>query len=110
MKIEMLSPRFSATGQITAASLEIVQAQGFRSVINNRPDHESADQPTSAELAAAAAELGLAYLHIPVVSGALTLQNVEDLKAAYPTLETPILLFCLSGTRSTVLWNLAGRP
>lgn len=110
MQIEKLSPQFSATGQITAADLEIIKEQGFRSIVNNRPDGEAVNQPGSDELAAAAAILGLQYLYIPVASGALTLQNVQDLKAACSELEVPTLLFCRSGARSTVLWNLAGRP
>jgi sulfide:quinone oxidoreductase len=110
MRIEELSPRFAAAGQITAADLETIRARGFRSVVNNRPDGEVPGQPTSEEIAAAAADLGLQYLYIPVVSGALTLQNVEDFRAACPELEPPTLLFCRSGTRSTVLWNFAGRP
>lgn len=110
MKIEILSPRFAAAGQITAAEIEIAKARGFRSIVNNRPDGESPGQPTSGEIAAAAAALGLQYVHIPVVSGALTLQNVEDFRAVCPELEAPTLLFCRSGARSTVLWTLAGRP
>lgn len=110
MKIDQLSSRFAATGQITAADVETIRACGFRSIVNNRPDGEAPGQPDSNEIAVAAARSGLQYFYIPVVSGGLTLRNVQDFRAVCAELDSPTLLFCRSGTRSTVLWNLAGRP
>ena len=54
MKIAKLTPFLSVSPQIAEADLGALVAQGFRAVINNRPDGEAEDQPASAELAAAA--------------------------------------------------------
>ncbi len=105
LKITRLSSRFSVAGQITARDLSDIAAKGFRSIVNNRPDGEAAEQPRSDELAAAAAALGLNYVHVPVVSGKMTEIDVDDFNRACENLEGPILLFCRSGARCTTLWK-----
>ncbi len=108
MNLTQLSTGFSAAGQITTEDLKGLAAEGFKSVINNRPDGEGGpDQPKSDDLAAVAAGLGLAYIYIPVISGSITQQNVTDLRLACDGLEGPTLLFCRTGARSTLLWSLA---
>jgi uncharacterized protein (TIGR01244 family) len=108
MNVTKLSSRFSAAGQITADDLADIAAAGFKSIINNRPDGEGGpEQPLTGDLAAVAAALGLVYLYVPVVSGSITQQNVEEFEKACENLESPTLLFCRSGARSTMLLNLA---
>lgn len=107
LKITQLSSRFSVAGQITVDDLSVIAAKGFRNIINNRPDDEVAEQPRSADLAAAAADLGIEFMHIPVVSGSLTNKDVDDFEHACKNLEGRILLFCRSGARSTTLWKLS---
>ena len=96
---------FSTAPQISLDDVAEAAAQGFRTLINNRPDGEAPGQPTSAEMAAAAAAAGLAYHHIPVV-GAPTPQQVEATKAVLQDAAEPVLAFCRSGTRSIVTWSL----
>lgn len=107
MKITKLTPNISVGGQMTEPNLAEAAAAGFRSIINNRPDGEAADQPRSQELAAAAERLGLKYWHIPVVSGQLSEEQVEAFREAMSGAEKPALAFCRSGTRSATLWALA---
>ena len=109
MNIGQLSQRFFVTGQIKAQDLTEIAAQGFRNVINNRPDGEAPDQPKNDDLARVAAELGLNYIYVPVVSGQITRQNVDDFNRACDALEGKILLFCRTGARCTVLWQLSGQ-
>ena len=109
MNAMQLSERFSAAGQITPDDLNDVVEEGFKSVINNRPDGEGGpDQPKSDDLAVAAESLGLIYHYVPVISGSLTQQNVIEFQQACKDLEGPTLLFCRTGARSTMLWNLSG--
>lgn len=107
MKITQLTSRYFVTGQITRDDLGFIAEQGFKSVINNRPDYESAEQPKSDELAAAAADLGIEYSYVPVVSGQITEKNVGDFRVACDNLRGPVLIFCRTGARSTVLWKLS---
>ena len=48
MKIVQLTPSLSVSDQLEPQDLETVRAQGFKSLINNRPDGEAERQPTSA--------------------------------------------------------------
>ena len=52
--------RLSVSPQISAADIAQAKAQGFTTIINNRPDDEAPDQPSSAEIEAAAKAAGLA--------------------------------------------------
>ncbi|GGK41145.1 TIGR01244 family sulfur transferase [Salinarimonas ramus] len=102
--IRRLTPELSVAPQIAPDDLAAVKAAGFTTVINNRPDGESPDQPPSATMEAEAARVGLAYRHVPVVSGAMTMDDVAAFDAALSETDGPTLAFCRSGTRSATLW------
>lgn len=81
---------------------------GFRSIINNRPDHEGGPaQPTNASLEAAARAQGLAYAFLPVASSLQTPDEIARFGELIETLPKPILAFCRSGTRSGRLYRAA---
>ncbi|HEY0197416.1 MAG TPA: TIGR01244 family sulfur transferase [Rhodanobacter sp.] len=106
MQLKQLSSALCVAPQIRMDDLSTLAAQGFRSIVNNRPDGEAADQPDSASLAATADRLGLAYRHVPVISGRLQDSDVESFAHALAELPAPTLAFCRTGTRSTMLWAL----
>ena len=54
-----LSADVSAAPQLAPADLRDVAAAGFRSVVNNRPDHEAPGQPAHTEIEAEARAAGL---------------------------------------------------
>jgi len=93
-------------GQIDIVTLTALSEQGVMSFINNRPDNEGHMQPSSESLAAAAAELGVDYVHIPMAGG-ITDHTLESSIKAYSELPRPIVAFCASGMRSAVLWGFA---
>jgi uncharacterized protein (TIGR01244 family) len=96
---------FSVAPQIDLADIAKAKADGFVLIINNRPDGESPDQPTSAEMQAAATAAGLAYAHIPVVGGPTPAQVDQELALLADT-DGPVLAYCRSGTRSIVTWSI----
>jgi uncharacterized protein (TIGR01244 family) len=96
---------FSVAPQIELEDIARAKAEGFVLVINNRPDGESPDQPTSAQMEAAAQAAGIAYAHIPVRGGPTPEQvDVEQRLLADAT--GPVLAYCRSGTRSIVTWSI----
>jgi sulfide:quinone oxidoreductase len=107
MRIAKLTAKFFVAGQITRDDLGFLADTGFKCIVNNRPDYESADQPESDDLAAAAADLGIEYVHVPVISGRITEKNVSEFKLACDNMEGPILLFCRTGARSAELWQMS---
>jgi uncharacterized protein (TIGR01244 family) len=108
-----VNDRISVSPQIALSDVGEAAAQGFRLLINNRPDGEAPDQPPSRAFEAAAAEAGLAYAHLPVHGGP-TREQVETMRRLMEQTPGPTLAFCRSGTRSIVTWALgeatAGAP
>ena len=103
-----LSDTIAVAPQLSASDMAAVKAAGFNSVIINRPDLEGGDtQPLSAEIIKAGQEAGLTVVYQPVVSGAMTQENVNQFQEYLETLPTPILAFCRTGTRCTHLYNAA---
>ena len=96
---------FTTSPQIEVADLAQVAQDGFKLVINNRPDGESPDQPASAEMEAAARALGLDYRYIPVRGGP-TPEQADEMAAAVADAGGPVFAFCRSGTRSIVTWAI----
>jgi len=54
----------------------------------------------------AAERAGLNFVYIPVVSGAITADNVRDMKSALDQAQAPVLAYCRSGGRCTNLFGL----
>ncbi len=106
MQIHPLTDQLSVSAQIDADDFTTLAAQGFRSVVNNRPDDEAPGQPANAVLEAAAQQAGLSWRHIPVLSGQFTEAQVHSFAAALKELPGPVLAFCRSGTRCSALWAL----
>ncbi|MDO9014812.1 MAG: TIGR01244 family sulfur transferase [Polynucleobacter sp.] len=99
---------FGTAGQIDPSHLVDIAAQGYKSVINNRPDGEAGpSQPKNADIAAQAAALGLQYAYLPVAPSAMTPAEVQEMSRLLKTMPGPILAFCRSGARSTNLYHLA---
>jgi len=99
---------FGTAGQIDPSQLTEIAAQGYKSVINNRPDGEAGpSQPKNADIAAKAEALGLHYAFLPVAPGSMTPAEVQEMNRLLKTMPGPILAFCRSGARSTNLYHLA---
>ena len=110
MDIRKINERISVSSQIGVDDVASLAALGFRTVINNRPDGESPDQPAEADIAAAAAEAGLEFLSLPVVSGMVSPAQLDAFRSAYDAADGPILAYCRSGMRSTCVWAIAMSP
>ncbi|RWJ16532.1 MAG: TIGR01244 family phosphatase, partial [Mesorhizobium sp.] len=82
------------------------KAAGFKSVICNRPDDEQPGQPSADSVKAAVEAAGLTFRYIPVISGQITAENVEDQAEALDELEGPVFAYCRSGARCTNLYGL----
>ncbi len=104
-----LDTTIAVSPQITADQVREVVASGFKSIICNRPDGESADQTPYAEIEAAASAAGLPIRNIPVISGAITMDDVVAMKQAIAELPKPIYAYCRSGARCTNLYMMVNQ-
>ncbi|MFN2167516.1 MAG: TIGR01244 family sulfur transferase, partial [Anaerolineae bacterium] len=107
MDIKKISPFLSVSPQITTADVGILATQGYRTIICNRPDGETNDQPTMASVQAAAERHGIRFHEQPVKSGQVTDDDVDRFAALLGDAEGPVLAFCRTGTRSITLWALS---
>ena len=94
--------------QLTPDAMAEAAATGFKSVVNNRPDFEHGpDQPTNAQIEAAARAAGLEYRYLPVNGGYQSPEEIAAFAQLLAELPRPLLAFCRSGARSTRLFMAA---
>lgn len=105
MNIKPVTSDFAASSQILVSDLPALKAQGFRSIICSRPDDEDPGQPSFAEIAAAAATLGIEARHIPVRPDAIGPTEVAAFGKAIKELPGPVLGYCRSGGRAVAMWT-----
>jgi len=97
-----------ASPQIEVGDIADASALGVGLIVNNRPEDESPDQTPGAVIEAAAKAVGIAYVAIPVTHAGFSMPQVEAMEAALAAAgDKPVLAYCRSGTRSTLLWALA---
>ncbi len=104
--MKQVTEKLWISGQPSEADLGGARERGVRRVINNRPENEDPTQPTLAVSAGAAAELGMDFVHIPVVPGQITKEAVRNFQAAVAASDGPVLAHCKSGMRSLSLWAI----
>ncbi len=104
MEYRQISEDYSVSGQIQPEDVAAIKAAGFKSVICNRPDEEQPGQPSAGTVKAAVEAAGLAFRYIPVISGQMTAENVEDQAEALDELDGPVFAYCRSGARCTNLF------
>lgn len=102
-----LDDAVSVFGQITPEDVAEAAREGFVAIVNNRPDDEQPGQPSGADIEAAAKANGLSYRAIPITHAGFSTSQVEAMEQALGEAKGPLLAFCRSGTRSTLVWALA---
>ncbi len=103
-----ITPEFAVSGAPSREDLAEAAQQGFRSVINNRPDGEDQAQLTGAEEGEIAAAAGLEYRHIPVrMADVFDDDVVAAMRQALDSLPRPVLAHCKTGIRSLITWAAA---
>lgn len=107
----MTSPRyltesFAVAPQIGVDDLDELKAQGFRTIVCNRPDGEVQPDFQAAAIENGCKARGLNFVLNPLTHGMLTDEHVE-IQRQTTTGEGPVLAYCASGNRSSILWSLA---
>lgn len=95
-----------ASPQIDIDAVAEAKALGIVRIVNNRPEGESEDQTPGDAIEAAARAAGIDYVAIPVTHAGFSQAQVDAMEQAL-AIEGPVLAYCRSGTRSTLLWALA---
>lgn len=106
MDIRNLTDAYAVSPQIMIEDLARAKALGFTTIINNRPDGEIPGDIQTAAMAEAARALGLDFVVNPIIPGGLTAQNVEVQSRAMAEAKGPVLAYCASGNRCSIVWAL----
>ncbi|MCG7199594.1 TIGR01244 family sulfur transferase [Marinobacter pelagius] len=107
MDIRKIDDTISVAPQISVDDVAEAARLGYKTLVANRPDHEEPGQPSMADIEAAAKAEGLDWVYMPVQSGNITDEDVDRFAPMIREAEKPVLAFCRSGTRCTVLWALS---
>jgi len=105
MEIRRINDDIAVASQIMAEHVQAIAKAGFKSIVCNRPDAEYGAVPHD-RVRQAAKAAGLEFRFIPVVSGAITEDNVREMAAALKALPTPVLAYCRTGGRCMNLYGL----
>ena len=110
MRVVQLSDSLSVSDQIALRDVATIAAAGFKVLINNRPDNEVQNQPTSGEIAMAAEEAGMSNYHLPVTARDFPDFDFQQMANLINDSQSPAFAFCRSGTRCTNLWVATRAP
>lgn len=106
MDIRELTPRYSVTPQINPEDAEAIKAAGFSKVICNRPDAEVPPQLQAEAMRTAIEAAGLAFEVLPLTHQTMTPDNIARQAQIVAEADGPVLAYCASGTRCSVIWAL----
>ena len=109
MNYARLSDNYSVATQIRTEDVEFFAAEGFTTIICNRPDGEDAGQPPSAAIREACERNGIAFHIIPMQGRMLGPETVSQFLDVMSNASGPVLGYCRSGTRSAILWQVASQ-
>jgi uncharacterized protein (TIGR01244 family) len=104
MELRSINDEYAVSPQISVEDVDQLQALGYKSIVCHRPDDEDPGQPDFAVIAARAAALGIETAHIPI-SGPPASDAVLAMVDALDELPKPMLGYCRSGNRSTIIYQ-----
>lgn len=105
MDLRQLSPGLAVSPQIQPEEVSQLAEAGFKVLVNNRPDEEIEAEINHEVMARAAEDAGMSYHYLPFPPGQITPALISDFAAAIAG-QAPVIAYCRSGNRCTVLWAL----
>lgn len=106
MDIRPVTPDFAVSPQIAPEDIPAIAAAGFTTILCNRPDAEIPPGLQADAIRQAAEAAGLGFVVNPVTHEGLSDAMVALQTATIRDNGGPVLAYCASGTRSTIVWAL----
>ncbi|MBY5354558.1 TIGR01244 family phosphatase [Rhizobium leguminosarum] len=104
MPVTAISEKLSVSPQPSVEDIRSLRGQGFKSLINNRPDNEDTSQPNTRVERQEAKHCDLSYAFIPVTAGTITEADVRAFQRAVDESDGPVLAHCQTGKRALNLY------
>lgn len=98
-----LTDLLSVSAQPALSDIPALADQGFTVVVCNRPDGETADQPTMEQMQQETEAAGMRFVSYPVTPNTFPGDNLENLGNTFDSGEK-VFAYCRTGTRSANLW------
>lgn len=106
MDIRTLTPGYSVSPQLSVEDMPAIAEAGYTTVICNRPDSEIGPEQSCAAMRDAAEAVGITFIPLPLDQTTLTPENGIRQVEAIADATGPVLGYCRTGTRSTVIWAM----
>ena len=105
-----LTDQVAVAPQLTPGDVALAAAEGFKTIICNRPDQEGGPyQPCHYLMQTASAQAGLSFAYLPVAPGGQTPEEAQEMGDLMAQLPKPILAYCRSGNRCIGLISLTAQ-
>lgn len=99
-----LSDTLVVSAQPDLADFAALAAQGYKVVVCNRPDGETADQPATSAVRQAVEAAGMTFVDYPITPANFPGDDLPKLGRLFDGSEGKVFAFCRTGTRCTNLW------
>ena len=106
MEIRPITPRYAVSPQITVEDVPAIAEAGFVKVICNRPNIEVPAIMQSDVIGDAVRAAGMEYEVLELTHQTMTPENVALQRELSESCSGPVLAYCASGTRCSVVWAL----
>jgi len=106
MDIRPLTLHYAVSAQICVDDLAEIAEAGIKTVICNRPDSEVPAELHHAQIRDAAVAAGLEFVVLELTMQTLTPANIARQHALIEQADGPVLAYCRTGTRCSVVWAL----
>lgn len=104
MDIRSLTPAYAVAPQIEPDDFPAIAAAGFTTVIDNRPCEEVPPSHKAPVMQAQAEAAGLEFVVLPLTHATINPDTAAQQKAVLDAATGPVLAYCASGTRCTIIW------
>ncbi|MBW8788881.1 bifunctional sulfur transferase/dioxygenase Blh [Rhizobium sp.] len=104
MPVTAISEKLSVSPQPSVEDIRSLRGQGFKTLINNRPDNEDTSQPNTRVERQEAKHCDLSYAFIPVTADTITEADVRAFQRAVDESDGPVLAHCQTGKRALNLY------
>ncbi|WP_299628528.1 TIGR01244 family sulfur transferase [uncultured Tateyamaria sp.] len=106
MDMRQITPTYFVSPQVDPSDMAEAARLGITTVICNRPDIEVPPPLQADAVEAAAKAAGLAFIRLPLTHTTMTPEVAASQAQFVAESAGPVLAYCASGTRCTVVWAL----